>query len=64
MENAKATGPKPIGKRIWVVMNDIGTMNVLERTDTGLTCLKRVVDEDELKEFLKTIDYCYVMKDF
>jgi len=51
-------------KRLWAIINDEGTINVLEKTDTGLNCLKRVKNNDELEEYLKTIEYLYVMKDF
>jgi len=51
-------------KRLWAILNDEGTISVMEKTDTGLTCLKWVKDNDELEEYLKTIEYLYVMKDF
>ena len=51
-------------KRLWAILNEEGKISVMEKTDTGLTCLKHVKDNDELEEYLKTIDYLYVMKDF
>ena len=51
-------------KRLWAILNDEGTISVMEKTDTGLTCLKWVKNNDELEEYLKTIEYLYVMKDF
>jgi len=51
-------------KKLWAILNDEGKISVMEKTETGLTCLKWVKDNDELEEYLKTIDYLYVMKDF
>ena len=51
-------------KRLWAVVNDEGGINVMEITELGLTCLERVKDNDELEEYLETVDYAYIMKDF
>lgn len=51
-------------KRLWAIVNDEGGINVMEKTDAGLECLKRVKDNDELEAYLKTIEYSYIMKDF
>lgn len=51
-------------RRLWAILNDEGKISVMEKTETGLTCLKWVKDNDELEEYLKTIEYSYIMKDF
>jgi len=53
-----------VKKRLWAIANSEGTISVMERTDTGLTCIKWVKDDDELEAYLKTIEYGYIMKDF
>jgi len=35
-------------KRLWAILNDEGKISVMEKTETGLTCLKWVKDNDEL----------------
>ena len=46
-----------VKKRLWAMANSEGTISVMERTDTGLTCIKWVKDDDELEAYLKTIEY-------
>ena len=44
-----------VKKRLWAMANRVGTISVMERTDTGLTCIKWVKDDDELEAVAKII---------
>jgi len=51
-------------KKLQAILNDEGTINIIEKTNTGLTCLKRVKNNKQLEKYLKTINYLYIIKDF